>query len=271
MAAPHLTATVVGIAPLTRNVVRMTFAVPGFESCGAPDEWVHIFLGAPGDHRRRRNYTIRAIRKHAAEVDIDFALHERGLAVDWARAARPGDELVWGDVTGAYAAPDDTVWRLLVGDLAALPAIGRIVEELPAGARALVVAEVFDAADRQHWETAGDIEVTWLHGSGDGRTPSRLKEAVRTFAEPPGQGYVWMAGETRTVRATRRYVRHERGIARERYSLTGYWLVDAEAWERRYEQVAARLEAIWERTEQAGVDTEAVMDDYDAALEEAGL
>lgn len=271
MGAPCFTATLVRRGPLTANVVRLTFRVPGFESCGAPDEWVHVFFGAPGDHSRRRNYTVRALRPQADEVDIDFALHERGLAVDWVRGARPGDELAWGEVAGTYAAPADTDWRLLVGDLAALPAIGRIVEELPAGARAYVVAEVFAAGDRQQWQTAGGIEVVWLHGSGDGRAPSRLEEAVRTFAEPPGQGYIWMAGETRAVRATRRYVRHERGIARERYSLTGYWLVGAEAWERRYEQVAARLEAIWKRAEQAGADTEAVIDDYDAALEEAGL
>jgi len=271
MGARHVTATLTRLAELTPSVVRMTFSVPGFQGCGAPDEWVHMFFGAAGDHGQRRNYTVRAIRPRVDEVDVDFALHARGLAVDWVRAARPGDELAWGDVTGAYAPPPDTDWRLLVGDLAALPAIGRIVEELPAGARATVVAEVLDAADRQRWETAGDVDVVWLHGSGNGPAPSRLEEAVRTFAEPPGQGYIWMAGETRTVRATRRYIRHERGIARERYSLTGYWLVGAEAWERRYEQVAARLEAIWERAEQEGADTEAVIDDYDAALEEAGL
>lgn len=266
------TATVARVAQLTPRVLRITFTVPGFRSTGHADEWVGMFFGERGDHMRRRNYTIRAIRPDAAEVDVDVVLHEGGLAAGWARAATPGQELEWWDeIGGSYDPPADTDWRLVVGDITALPAIGRIVEELPAGARAIVVAEVYDEADRQQWRTAGDVEVRWLHGSGEGRAPSRLEEAVRTFPEPDGQGYIWMAGETRTVRATRRYVRHERGIARERYSLTGYWLTNADDWAARFEPLAAQMEAIWERGEAEGRDREEIIDEYDTALDRAGL
>ncbi len=272
MTARYLVATVARIEAVSAAFVRITFSVPGFVSSGFADEWVWIFFGEPGDHKLRRNYSIRAIRPHIDEIDIDFILHADGLAVDWARAAQPGDELVWGDVDGSYCPPADTDWRLIVADGAGLPALARIVEELPTGARAIVVAEVFDEADRQTWQTAGDVEITWLHRSGAGRTPSRLAEAVRMFPEPPGRGYYWMAGETRTVRAVRRYLRHERGIARERYALTGYWItLAAEQWMERYEQMSEQLEAIWARTEIDGVDAEEVIDDYDAALDDAGL
>jgi len=266
------TATVARVAQLTPRVVRITFRVPGFRGSGHADEWVGIFFGERGDHMRRRNYTVRAIRPAVDEVDMDVVLHEAGIAVDWARSATPGQQLDWWDEIGSsYDPPADTDWRLIVGDIAALPAIGRIVEELPAGARAIVVAEVYDEADRQEWQTAGDVEVRWLHGSGEGRAPSRLEEAVRTFPEPEGQGYLWMAGETRTVRATRRYIRHERGIARERYSLTGYWLTNADDWAARFEPIAAQMEAIWERGEAEGRDLEEIIDEYDTALDRAGL
>lgn len=138
-------------------------------------------------------------------------------------------------------------------------------------ARAIVVAEVVGAADQQAWRTAGDIELRWLHGTGNGRAPSRLEEAVRTFPQPEGQGYIWMAGELRTVRATRRYLRHELGIAGERYSLIGYWRINAEAWMERYETIAPEMDAIWEQGEAAGRDIEDIEDAYDAALEQAGL
>jgi NADPH-dependent ferric siderophore reductase len=265
MPTEYRTATVLRIAQLTPAVVRITFSVPGFQSTGMADEWVHIFLGEPGDHRRRRNYTIRAIR--GDEVDVDVVLHERGLMVDWARGARLGQELVWGDVTGTYDPPHDTDWQLLAGDITALPAIGRIVEELPSGARATVVAETADAADRQRWQTRGDVDVVWVEGG----EASKLEHAVRTFPEPEGNGYRWMAAETRAVRHTRRYLRHERGLPKERYSLTGYWLDDYEEWERRYEKVASEMTAIWERGEAEGRDLEDIIDDYDRALEEAGL
>jgi NADPH-dependent ferric siderophore reductase len=266
-----LTATVLRVAPLTPSVVRITFSVPGFQNTGMADEWVHVFLGEPGDHRDRRNYTIRAHRPESGEVDVDVVLHAQGLMVAWAKRAQPGDELVWGDVAGSYAPPPEAAWRLLVGDVTALPAIGRIVEELPAGAPATVVAETFDPADRQEWQTAGDVRVVWLHGSGEGRAPSRLAHALRTFPEPEGPGYRWMAGETRVVRDARRHLRHERGIPREGWSLTGYWLEGLEEWEARYREVEPQMTEIWARGEAEGRDEEDIMDEYERALDEAGL
>ena len=266
-----LTATVLRTEPLTPSVVRLTFSVPGFVSTGHADEWVHVFLGEPGDHRDRRNYTVRAHRPEVDEVDIDVVLHERGLMVDWTRDAAPGDELVWGDVAGSYAPPEDTDWLLLAGDITALPAIGRIVEELPAGARAVVVAETYDPADRQEWETEGDVDVVWLHGSGEGRAPSIVGAAVLEFPEPDGAGYRWLAGETRVVRAVRKSMRHERALPKAQWSLTGYWLERGEEWMARYDTVAPQMERIWVRGEAEGRDEEDIMDEYERALEKAGL
>jgi NADPH-dependent ferric siderophore reductase len=256
-----VTATLLRRAQLTPSMLRLTFSAPGFRSTGMADEWVHVFLGEPGDHRNRRNYTIRAMR--GDEVDVDVVMHDHGLMVGWAKSAEPGARLVWGDVTGSYDPPPDTDWQLLAGDIAALPAIGRIVEELGAGARATVLAEVAEE-DRQTWETAGDVRVVWLR-------PGLLDGAVRTFPEPAGEGYRWMAAETRVVRLVRRHLRHERGIPRERYSLTGYWLERLEEWEARFREVADEMTAIWTRGEAEGRDEEEIMDEYEAALEKIGL
>ena len=152
----------------------------------------------------------------------------------------------------------------LAGDLAALPALGRIVEGLPPGMRAIVLAEVDDPADVQRFQTRGDVEVRWLHGAPVG-------EALLAETLPGGPGYVWMAGETRAVRAVRRELRHVRGIPSGRYGLTGYWLTDAEEWTARYERHAAELEALWAQGEAEGRDPEAIEDAYEAALERAGL
>jgi NADPH-dependent ferric siderophore reductase len=262
MPGGYLTAVLLRREQLTHSVIRLTFAAPGFQSTGIADEWVHVFLREPGDHRNRRNYTVRAVR--GEEVDVDVVLHERGLMLDWVATAEPGATLVWGDVTGSYVPPADTAWRLLAGDITALPAIGRIVEELPAGARATVLAEVAAEDDRQAWDTAGDVRVVWLR-------PGLLESAVRSFPEPAGEGYRWMAAETRVVRTVRRHLRHERGIPRERYSLTGYWLDRFEEWESRYMEVADEMSAIWSRGEAEGRDEEEIMDEYEAALERVGL
>lgn len=264
-------ATLERVAEISPRMLRLTFTVPGCRGHGRPDDWLQIFFGEPGDHSLRRNYTIRELRPGSDEVDVDFALHDGGLAATWARSASPGDTLTWAEVEGYYVPPADAQWQLIVGDLAALPAVGRIVEELPAGARAIVVAEVFDRADRQEWETQADVDIHWLHGSGDGYAPSRLDDVVRTFREPSGPGYIWMSGETRTVRSSRRFLRHERGLDRIRYGLTGYWLDRSEEWTERYEPIAGEMQALWERGEAEGRDLEDLRDEYDAALERAGL
>jgi len=264
-----LTATLTRKQQVTPGTTRLTFDVPGFESTGMADEWVHVFLGEPGDHRNRRNYTIRAVR--GEEVDVDVVLHDRGLMVDWVRRARPGDTLPWGEVAGTHRPPPDTDWHLIVADVTGLPAVARILAGLRAGVRAHVVLEAFDPADRQELPTAADAEVVWLHGSGGGRAPSRLEAAVRTFPEPPGTGYRWMAGETRVVRGARRHLRHERGVDKSSWSLTGYWLQDAEAWMARYHEHEDELGAIWQRGEEEHRDAEEIMDDYEAALERVGL
>ena len=51
-------------------------------------------------------------------------------------------------------------WHLLIGDDTGLPAIARRLEELPAGARAVVLAEVDNAADEVTFKSAADVSVT---------------------------------------------------------------------------------------------------------------
>ena len=180
-----ITGTLLRTVQLTPRMLRLTFAVPGVEPTKRPDDWLMIFFGEPGDHSDRRNYTVRAVRPEVEELDIDFALHEGGLAATWARAAQPGETLMWTPAEGGYVLPEDAEWQLVVGDLTAMPAIGRILEAVRPGVRTTVVIEVEDPADRQ--PLPGDIR--WVRG--------RLNEVVRTFPEPDAPGYIWMAGETR--------------------------------------------------------------------------
>ncbi|MEV0778958.1 SIP domain-containing protein [Streptomyces sp. NPDC050433] len=48
---------------------------------------------------------------------------------------------------------------LLAGDGSALPAIGTITEALPEGAHAVAYVEVWDGAEEQRFESAGEVTV----------------------------------------------------------------------------------------------------------------
>ena len=60
----------------------------------------------------------------------------------WAAQAQRGETLTLGGPRGSFIIPTTYDWHLLIGDETALPAISRRLAELPAGARAVVLAEV---------------------------------------------------------------------------------------------------------------------------------
>lgn len=188
--------------------------------------WYQAFLAIPEDDRPwMRSFTIRARRPALGELDIDFVLHgDAGPAGRWATTAAPGDTLGMVGPSALYARPPATTGRLLLaGDESALPALGTLLEALPAGAAATAFVEVADPAEEQHLATRAELTVHWLHR--DGAAPGHgtaLVDAVRA-AELPGLGAAWLAGESGTVRALRRHLLRERGLDRRSVEFAGYW------------------------------------------------
>jgi NADPH-dependent ferric siderophore reductase len=171
-----------------------------------------------------RDYTPRRYDGAAETLVVDFVLHGDGPATIWAAQARPGDFLGVGGPRGSFIVPDDFDWYLLAGDETALPAIGRRLEELPAGARVIVVAEVANAGEEQRFETRARVETHWLHR--DGAEPGNRPPLQRTIAElslPPGEGYAWVAAEAATAKALRRTLVDQRGLPKDRVKAAAYW------------------------------------------------
>ncbi|NLE81897.1 MAG: siderophore-interacting protein [Rhodococcus sp.] len=265
-------ATVSSARHLTAHMRRVTFEGPGlaaFTSSGRPDE--RLLVGLPPDGSDRRSYTVRRWDPQRGELTVDFVVHAGGNAARWAEQATPGETVTLSAASGWYTPPADSEWQLLLSDMTALPAVGRILEELPAGSRAHVIAEIIEPADEQRFVSSADVTVTWLHGHGNGLTPSMLHAAATGWSRPTGPGYVWFAGEARTSREVRRWLRHELGWSPERYDVMGYWRAHQEEWTRRYEQVQTEIEAVADRALAAGDDLDTVRDAVDAAMERAGL
>jgi NADPH-dependent ferric siderophore reductase len=170
-------------------------------------------------------YTLRHWRPEQQELDILCVLHgDAGPASSWAARARPGDPVaLWGPRT-AYAPPSGTDRYLLVADETGLPAVAVILETLPAGMPAQVVAEVDSPDERQELPCAPSIDVTWVYREGrPPGTTTLLADAVRALPWPGGALYVWGGGESRSMTAVRNYVRRERGLDRTAVSLVAYW------------------------------------------------
>jgi NADPH-dependent ferric siderophore reductase len=120
--------------------------------------------------------------------------------------------------------PDDFDWYLLAGDETAIPAIGRRLEELPAGARVIAVVEVADSAEEQQFQSRTHLEMHWLHRAGaEAGNHLLLQRALTELIVPPGEGYAWVAAEASAAKALRRYLVDQRGLPKDRVKAAAYW------------------------------------------------
>lgn len=203
--------------PLGRGEVPSLPAIPADGDIG---RWYRTYLAMPdGERPPMRTYTLRRRRNHpdGVEIDVDLVLHGDGPGSTWARDAAPGDRVAFTGPYGLYEPRPEHDAVLLVGDETAVPAMGAIVESLPARIRAEVVAEVSSGAEVRSFTTMGLVGVSWVHGGAS------LLDVVAQTDLPGERPYVWLAGEAGIVRDLRRHLTRERGVDRRDIQFCGYW------------------------------------------------
>jgi len=222
---------VLRVETIAAHMIRVTLGgdLAGFTSLGF-DDHVKLFFpdgpaGADGEvPTAARDYTPRRYDGAANTLDIEFVLHDAGPATRWAEQAQPGQVLRIGGPRGSFIIPNTYDWHLLIGDDTALPAIARRLGELPAGTRAVVLAEVDGAADQVAFASAADVTVTWAHR--DGAAPGAsdvLARTLRTLALPAGDYYAWVACESLIAKALRAQLIAGHGANPKWMRAAGYW------------------------------------------------
>jgi NADPH-dependent ferric siderophore reductase len=174
-----------------------------------------------------RTYTVRSVDLVARELTIDFVVHgDEGVAGPWAAASKPGDVLHLTGPGGAYSPRSDVDWHLLIGDEAALPAISSAIEAMPFGMRATAFIEVDGPAEEQKIDSAGDVDIVWLHRNGaPAGSTDLLGDAVKSMDWPAGSVQVFMHGEAGLLKSLRAHLLTERGVDKSLASISGYWRV----------------------------------------------
>jgi NADPH-dependent ferric siderophore reductase len=253
---------------LTPSLVRVVFEGGDLADLVMPDAtdaYVNVALrpdGAPYDEvfdpqtvrddfpdaepPARRRYTVRAWDPSSHRLTIDFVVHgDSGVAGPWAAQAQAGDALVFTGPSGGYRPDPAADWHLMLGDESALPAIAASLEALPAHARA-VVRVVCDGPDHEiDLQTPADLDLAWLHRSGDERDGSLLLAAVEALGFGEGRPFGFVHGEADEIRAVRRHLLQERGLTRRDLSCSPYWrrTMTDEAWRRIKRDYVAAMES----------------------------
>jgi NADPH-dependent ferric siderophore reductase len=170
-----------------------------------------------------------------------------------------------------YRPEATSAWQLLIADLSGLPALARILDELPAGTAASVVVEVADESDLDYLTVPPGIPVVTSVGTGNGYAPSRLTELAKAHAHADGRGYCWFAGEAQPTREVRKYLRATHGWSANQYDIVGYWRLDSETWDRKFEEVSDEMIAVYEKALADGKSDKVAAEEFDLALESIGL
>lgn len=233
---------------LSPSLVRIVLGGGGlasFEAGEFTDHYVKVQLPAPGapyrvpfdvkqvkaelpreQWPRVRSITVRAWDPARRQLTLDFVDHGPvGYAGPWAVAAKPGDRLQLTGPGGGYRPEPDADWHLMVGDLAALPAIAASLGRVAPGTPAIALLGVEADADRIELSSPGDLDLRWVE-------PETLAREVENLELPAGRGQGFVHGEAEMVRAVRRHLIVERGMEKKALSASGYWKRDRtdEAW-----------------------------------------
>ncbi|GAB3262162.1 siderophore-interacting protein [Kineosporia babensis] len=285
----HL-AEVTQVRRVSEGMARVTLGgedMHDYPTTGIGDEYVRLFFPDEPDAGVRlpyvtaqgweyaegvepsqmRTYTIREHR--SGFVDVDFVLHEGGVAAAWALQARAGQRIGLNPPSALYARPEWARRQILVADEPALPAALRIAELTAGQVPTTLIAEVRGPA--YQLEAAGvDIRYVWLRGTGNGHAPSELLPALLRSGVDE-QTYVWVASETRLSRHARKYLRHERALPAEAYKSIGYWTDKSEEWSARYDALGDEFKVKVRKLYDSDRDTEDIVDEVARLYEAAGL
>lgn len=235
--------TVAAVEDVTARMVRVRLTGEDLADfvTAAPEDHVKLFLpdepgGVPelpvvvddrwvgGRHLVSRDYTVRGFDREARTLDIDLVRHDHGVVGRWAGQARPGDLVGVLGPRGSFVVNDVFDWYVFAVDETALPAAARWLERLRPDVPVTMFVEVQDASDVQPLPTAARVTVQWLErGPAAPGTTSLLADAVRSLPLPEGEGFVWVAGESMSIKPLRRYLKTEVGLDRDSYDVDGYW------------------------------------------------
>ncbi len=231
------------IAPHIQRITLSGSELSDFVSLSA-DDHVKVFFPYPGETTPvlptmgeqgmetqdgrpplMRDYTPRRFDLKNNELDLEFVLHGTGPGSLWAEHAVVGDSLTVAGPRGSRIVPYSFDWYLMIGDETSIPSVARRLEELPAGAKAVVVLEVENESCEVSFSGNTNTEIHWVYRRG--RPPGELESLKKTVMKlqlPLGDYFAWVSAEKSCAMALKELLLNVKGAQEEWIKATGYWM-----------------------------------------------
>lgn len=202
--------------------IRVLLPFPGQSELSLPGWAGNEFLMPDGRRPIIRTLTPRRVDPIELELDVDIVIHDGGVASNWATAARPGDQAAVSGPARGYHIDLDAPNFFLAGDETAIPAIGQLLERIPTGTPVQSEIEIVVPCARSALPDRPGATINWRELETGAVPGEALVAAVRSAGLGP-ETRIWVAGEAAAVQRVRRHLFEERGVARERATVRGYW------------------------------------------------
>lgn len=185
--------------------------------------WPHVGANGAtvwpkGDRALHRPvYTARAIDHAAGLIDVDIFIHDGGRMTDWVAQVMPGTTTAIVGPGGGGIPQTDRI--NLYGDETAFPAIGRILDSLPADAVGRVVLVSEAGADCAYpINPPAGMTVDWLHTADQ---PDLVAMALADLDRTPDH-FLWFAAEKSQVQPLRALMK-DKGLTSANSYVATYW------------------------------------------------
>ncbi|SFN06433.1 ferric-chelate reductase (NADPH) [Izhakiella capsodis] len=233
---------------LASSFYRLTFSgdmLTGFSSRGFDD---HIKLFFPdaqsgallmptisddgivwpeGPRPAMRDYTPLTFDTQNNLLTLDFYIHDRGVASDWAATAKPGDTLLVGGPRASLQVPCGYREQIYICDETGLPAMQRRLNDLAASQTECTLS-LYAFADASvgeaYLQTALPLERHWL-GSGlmHGEPLQNLLTVLQAQAPITEDYFIWMTGEGAAVKLLADKLLTTTSVDKDRVRAVAYW------------------------------------------------
>jgi NADPH-dependent ferric siderophore reductase len=241
---PPRRAEVVSVSRITPRLVSVLVGGDGLNGfrIEAPTSHIKVFLPAAGqiapvlpeftpdgplwpeegERPSVRTYTPRRFDEASGTLEVQFILHGAGPASEWAERVSVGDQLAIGGPGGRFSMEPLAERWWIAGDESAIPAVGTLLDALPASVIADVHLEVAGPDDEIELPTVAKAAITWHHRRVAEGWGEELYDTANV-AGPADGARVWVACEAAAMRRIRRYLMAERQMPVSSLVTRGYW------------------------------------------------
>ncbi|PID96426.1 MAG: hypothetical protein CSA84_04605 [Actinomycetales bacterium] len=218
----RVTLSGIDVEALTRDGIHIKVMMP--EERGRTPVWPVIAenggISWPQgqDKLHARFVTIRQIRLHEREIDVDVAHHDGGLISNW--AALEGDEQevgVMGPGGDPHLPSTDNV--VLAADYTGLPAVARLIENVDGRVTGYLFAAAPSQEALEAYLPPSNRKVTAVEPAV---FSEQVADMIRNCTNEP-VSYAWFAGEFNAAQTVRSIFKGQFGLSGKTQNSMAYW------------------------------------------------